>query len=95
MAFLNRDEKMLNLLLDHPHKIGDINYTNELKKKKKAYLHYACEYNMPMVAKRILQLNGKLDAKDRKNSNRPLHLICQNSNIEALKKYYRYRFTVY
>jgi len=66
-----------------------------LKKKKKAYLHYACEYNMPMVAKRILQLNGKLDAKDRKNSNRPLHLICQNSNIEALKKYYRYRFTVY
>jgi len=36
MAFLNRDEKMLNLLLDHPHKIGDINYTNELKKKKKS-----------------------------------------------------------
>jgi len=82
MAFLNKDEKMINILLDHPHKIGDINYTNELKK---TYLHYACEYNMPAITKRIIQLNGLLDSKDRKNGNSPLHLICQNSNYETLK----------
>ncbi|OUM63765.1 hypothetical protein PIROE2DRAFT_9628 [Piromyces sp. E2] len=81
MAILNQDEKMINFLLDYPHKIGDINYTNELKK---TYLHYACELNMPTITKRILQLNGTLNSRDRKNGNSPLHLICQNSNIETL-----------
>lgn len=68
MALLNKDQDMLNLLLDHPHKIGDINYTNELNK---TYLYYTCLYNMPNIAKRILLLNGKMDILDKKNSNSP------------------------
>jgi len=41
----------------------------------------------PILLKRIIQLEGKLDAKDRKHSNTPLHLIYHHSNIETLKKY--------
>ncbi|KAG4095417.1 hypothetical protein H8356DRAFT_1292938 [Neocallimastix lanati (nom. inval.)] len=69
MALLNKDQDMLNLLLNHPHKIGDINYTNELNK---TYLYYTCLYNMPNIAKRILLLTGKMDILDKKNSRNQL-----------------------
>jgi len=81
-AIFNKDEMMINLLLDYPDKIGDINYTNELNK---TYLHYVCEYNMPYITKRIINLNGNMNIRDKKNGNSPLHLVCQNSNFETLK----------
>ena len=82
MAILNKDEPMINLLLDYPHKIGDINYTNELNR---TYLYYACFYNMPNIAKRIVLLNGKMEISDKKVGDCPLHLLCKNSNSETLK----------
>jgi len=81
-AIFNKDEMMINLLLDHPNKIGDINYTNELNK---TYLHYVCEYNMPDITKRIINLNGNMTIQDKKFGNSPLHLVCQNSSFETLK----------
>ncbi|ORX47663.1 ankyrin [Piromyces finnis] len=83
MAILNKDECMIHLLLDYPEKIGDINYTNELKKTA---LHYACEYNIPTIAKRLILQNSKIDAKDKKDGNTPLHLVCLKSNAETLKE---------
>jgi hypothetical protein len=81
-ALLNKDKEMINLLLDYPDKIGDINYTNELDMTP---LHYACLYNMPEIANKLIMENAAINAKEKKNGNTPLYLLCENSNIETLE----------
>lgn len=62
---------MINLLLDYPDKIGDVNYISELDMTP---LHYACLYNMPEIANKIIMENSAINAKEKRME--ILHYIC-------------------
>ena len=63
IAIMNKNREMINLFLNNYNKLGDLNYSSEIKNTP---LHYLCFLNMPEEAFTLLKLVDRLDIVNEK-----------------------------
>ena len=87
-AIMTKNKEMINIFLNNCQRLGDLNYSSEVKNTP---LHYLCLLNMPEESYNLLQKVDRLDLVDEREGNNPLQLLCINSNFETLKKILNYK----
>ena len=87
-AIMTKNKEMINIFLNNYQRLGDLNYSSEVKKTP---LNYLCLLNMPHAAYNLLQKVDRLDLVNEREGNNPLQLLCIHSNFETLKKILNYQ----
>ena len=87
-AIMTKNKEMINIFLNNYQRLGDLNYSSEVKNTP---LHYLCLLNMPQEAYNLLQKVDRLDLVNEREGNNPLQLLCIHSNFETLKKILNYQ----